>query len=129
MAGCFNLLRRGLEKSTTALNGLLTSSLVETARWCICSKSSVLYELGAGFDFRTCGDTRRGETIRWKLRLRGELRTYDFLAGVGDPGKIADVLIEAFFLMDKGSIDVGTEIKLFKVVGFGVSVLPVGKKG
>ena len=54
--------------------------------------------------------------MRWKLRLRGELRTCDLLAGVGDPGKIAEGLIDPFFLMDKGSIGVGAE--LFDILGF-----------
>lgn len=31
--------------------------------------------------------------------------------------------------MDKGSIGVGAEVKPFEVLGLGVSVLPVGKKG
>jgi hypothetical protein len=48
---------------------------------------------------------------------------------VGDPGKIAGDLTDAFFLMDKGSIGVGAEVKLIDALGFGVSVLPVGKKG
>jgi len=61
--------------------------------------------------------------------LRGELRRCDLLAGVGEPCKIADGLIDPFFLMDRGSIRVGAEVKPFDVLGFGVSVLPVGKKG
>jgi hypothetical protein len=61
--------------------------------------------------------------------LRGELRACGLLAGVGEPGKIADGLIDPFFLMDKGSISVGAEVKPLDVLGFGVSVLPVGKKG
>ena len=31
--------------------------------------------------------------------------------------------------MDRGSIGVGAEVKPFDVLGFGVSVLPVGKNG
>jgi hypothetical protein len=42
---------------------------------------------------------------------------------------MADGLIDPFFLMDKGSIGVGAGVKPFDVLGFGVSVFPVGKKG
>ena len=61
--------------------------------------------------------------------MSGELRACGLLAGVGEPVKMADGLIDPFFLMDKGSIGVGAGVKPFDVLGFGVSVFPVGKKG
>lgn len=96
----------------------------------MCSKSSLLIDPDElAFAFLTWGEARRGETTRCKVRLRGELRACIFLTGVGDVTGMADVRSEVFFLMERGSMGVATEIDAL-LLALGVdSKLPVGNNG
>ena len=95
----------------------------------ICSKSSLVIEpAGWARGFLTWGDTRRGETTRFAVRFKGEFRTCVLLAGVGDPAGMVEVLIEAFFLIMRGSMGVeGTTGALGIPLGV-ASTVPEGKK-
>lgn len=94
----------------------------------MCSKSSLpeLPKVVGAFILLNPGETRLGETTLFKVLLRGELRTWLFREGVGDPIIAAEDRTEVFFLMDRGSMGVAVA-ELERWMGLGVaSVLPVG---